>query len=47
MVGVTGLEPATSAFRTPRASHLRYTPFYHLRKSMAYKLGGESGLKEV
>ena|GEM_PF-5156717 len=26
MVGVVGLEPTTSAFRTPRASQLRYTP---------------------
>jgi hypothetical protein len=26
MVGVTGLEPATSSSRTTRASQLRYTP---------------------
>ena len=59
MVGVTGLEPATSAFRTPRASHLRYTPFLISNaselgpdpiiyfKSITYKLFGESGLKLV
>ena len=27
MVGVTGLEPATSSSRTTRASQLRYTPW--------------------
>ncbi len=30
MVGVVGLEPTTSASRTPRASQLRYTPTVRL-----------------
>ena len=30
VVGETGLEPATSASRTQRASHLRYSPSFSL-----------------